>query len=274
MVAGAVANAFACTRLEPATPGPGAGSAAAGVSPARADSAAAIVYAAARSAAAGRCPASAGSTATTTTFCASPGQVTINSLCAGSRQTAAKLVTGPDTVAENPLLNRQMRSRIVAAQGEFSTSFGMHDRRTKMKRRPLTLAICMLGACVASANPERAAAADIARHWIGIYYYENDGQQRPVEFEMRIDSATANTFIARTRETATFGSQPCPQLTANVSGQFTAQGIGFIKTYDGACAVNHSVRYQGTFSYDQRSMKGMWNIGPTSGQFTAEAAPD
>lgn len=138
-------------------------------------------------------------------------------------------------------------------------------------RRYLILLGLSLVASLGTPIVKHAAAANLPPHWIGIYYYKSGTQRRPVTFEMRVISNNGNTFTARMREAATFGRRPCRQLTANIEGSFTDRIISFKKTYDGSCGVSHSVQYVGRLSDNLQKMNGTWHIGPTSGQFTADA---
>jgi hypothetical protein len=130
--------------------------------------------------------------------------------------------------------------------------------------------VVMLATLVALAVPSRGS--ELAKVWQGQYFYAPGSNSAPVPFKLQITSFQDGNFTGRTTEPATFGTQPCTYLYANVQGHVAGAEIVFIKTYDGTCGQTHSVSYSGTMT-SSRTMQGSWSIPPNSGgTFTASAS--
>jgi outer membrane protein assembly factor BamE (lipoprotein component of BamABCDE complex) len=111
-----------------------------------------------------------------------------------------------------------------------------------------------------------SAAVSLAGTWRGLYSYGPQGV-RPVEFTLTV-SGSAEGFVGRMWEPATFGNGTSDKLFADISGQVTPSGdIRFTKKYDGTGGVSHSVTYEGSLDEMGRTVEGRWALGASSGVF-------
>jgi hypothetical protein len=139
-------------------------------------------------------------------------------------------------------------------------------------RLAFTAAFVLTLAMLFSSQSARAADVKLTADWQGTYYYPTEVKQAPVPFQLHLTWLSRGEFSGKSTEPATFGTQPCTNLSANVSGRVVGKIIEFTKTYDGTCGQTHSVFYSGTLGPDNRAMDGRWSVSANFGGIFNAAA--
>lgn len=122
-------------------------------------------------------------------------------------------------------------------------------------------------AAMALAAPSAALAADqdLTGAWTGGYISTDKGDVNT--FEMKLKSAGA-TFSGTATEVNIFGDSEVLFLTSMIQGTIKPDGaVSFVKTYDGAGGVSHSVSYTGQMDSTGRRIKGAYRVDSASGKF-------
>jgi WD40 repeat protein len=119
-------------------------------------------------------------------------------------------------------------------------------------------------------TPAPAPQRSLASEWQGKYMYAPGDTRSPVPFTWVLH-VKGTSITGREDEINTFGDKSAPKLGASLVGTINGASVAIEKTYNGTGGVNHSVAYQGTISPDERSMSGIWTIGPTAGSFSVTA---
>ena len=117
------------------------------------------------------------------------------------------------------------------------------------------MVLCLVAASVAS------AAYNISGSCYGYYYY---GNANGGEFTGTIQQQGNKIWGDFSEPRTTFGPNEA-ELASKFSGEISGQTVVFTKTY--AYNPNHQVLYRGTYSPEERKIKGNWYIGKTSGTF-------
>lgn len=133
--------------------------------------------------------------------------------------------------------------------------------------RTLTMWTAAVAATVMLATPMTAQAADtnLTGTWTGGYVSVDKGDVNT--FNMKLTSAGA-TFSGTATEVNIFGGDDVLFLTSMIQGTIKPDGsVSFVKTYDGAGGVSHSVSYTGQLDDTGRRIRGAYRVDAASGKF-------
>lgn len=113
--------------------------------------------------------------------------------------------------------------------------------------------------------PALAADTNLTDDWTGGYISTDNGDVNT--FNMKLKSAGA-TFSGTATEVNIFGGSDVLFLTSMIQGTIKADGsVSFVKTYDGAGGVSHSVSYVGKLDDTGRRIRGTYRVEAASGKF-------
>lgn len=113
--------------------------------------------------------------------------------------------------------------------------------------------------------PALAADTNLTDSWTGGYVSTDNGDVNT--FDMKLKSAGA-TFSGTATEVNIFGGSDVLFLTSMIQGTIKADGsVSFVKTYDGAGGVSHSVAYTGKLDDTGRRIRGSYQADGATGKF-------
>ncbi len=132
-----------------------------------------------------------------------------------------------------------------------------------------TLTNCTAGAlalvALIAATPTLAADTNLTGQWTGGYVSADKGDVNT--FEMKLTGA-GSTFSGTATEVNIFGNDDVLFLTSMIQGTIRADGsVSFVKTYDGAGGVSHTVSYTGKLDDTGRRIKGAYKAETVTGKF-------
>lgn len=181
------------------------------------------------------------------------------------RPDLAQTLAAPSPTASPPSLTSAQRRNILIAGGGAAAVVLL------LMLNPFHLGPKPADASVGAA-PTSTPAADLTGAWTGAY--SEDGRETPFQIEFRstlggVDGgAHARRFVGQASEPNVFGIGGAQYLYANISGEARPGGvIRFVKTYNGAGGVSHTVRYEGRIDDGGRTITGTWDTGALQGPF-------
>lgn len=121
-------------------------------------------------------------------------------------------------------------------------------------------------AIVLFASPAALAQqANLAGDWTGGYISADGADVNTFDIKM----VQAGEYLSGTIvEVNTFGdTSKALFLTSTLKGTIKGAQVAFVKTYDGAGGVTHSVSYRGVLSSDGRRVRGTFDAGGPAGAF-------
>ncbi|MBU6373483.1 MAG: hypothetical protein KJS97_12220 [Alphaproteobacteria bacterium] len=110
-----------------------------------------------------------------------------------------------------------------------------------------------------------AVDTNLTGSWTGGYVSADKGDVNT--FDMKLTS-TNRTFSGTATEVNIFGADDVLFLTSEISGMVKQDGsVSFVKTYDGAGGVSHSVTYTGQLDDSGRRIRGTYRAETITGKF-------
>lgn len=117
----------------------------------------------------------------------------------------------------------------------------------------------------ASAQMGEAAGRTLTAAWKGVYLPDGSGTPNTFDANVRQDGARITGSMV---EPNAFGDQTQALfLTSTIKGSVTGNRVSFVKTYDGAGGVSHSVNYEGQVDASGRRIRGTFSVQGGSGVF-------
>jgi hypothetical protein len=113
---------------------------------------------------------------------------------------------------------------------------------------------------------KRTRSITLDGSWTGEYGYDVPGRRGNVPFNATLNE-TEGALSGLIDEPNTFGHPSAPRLFASLDGTRNGNAIRFIKTYNGAGGVRHSVLYQGEANAALTRIDGMWTVSWLKGPF-------
>jgi len=107
-------------------------------------------------------------------------------------------------------------------------------------------------------------STDLSGAWSGVYNYP---ARPPAEHFEAVLFDAGGAFTGTTHEMARLIRATPLELHATVSGSHSAGEVRFVKTYDGASGLNHSIAYHGALSAEGDEIWGTWVLAWLTGTF-------
>lgn len=107
-------------------------------------------------------------------------------------------------------------------------------------------------------------STDLTGSWSGVYNYPS--RPKAEHFDAVLFDA-GGAFTGTTHEIARLIRPQPLELRATLSGSHTAGEVQFVKTYDGAGGLSHSIAYSGSLSVDGDEIWGGWTLAWLKGTF-------
>lgn len=124
--------------------------------------------------------------------------------------------------------------------------------------RSLAIAAAFVTVAVAAPPVALAQSGSLSGSWSG-GYISSDGADVNT-FNVTLNQ-NARSLTGSIVETNTFGDLSTALfLTSNLSGSINGRTVQFVKTYDGAGGVSHSISYTGTL-VSSRRIRGTFDAG-------------